>query len=55
MTDKLETAKAFLLGEKRVKFAYLFGSVASGKAGPLSDLDLAVYLDGRLDLCKCIG
>ncbi len=27
-----------------VKFAYLFGSQATGKAGPLSDLDLAVYL-----------
>ncbi len=28
-----------------VKFAYLFGSLARGKAGPLSDLDLAVYLE----------
>lgn len=50
MIEKVDTAKAFLMGEKRVKFAYLFGSVASGTAGPLSDLDLAVYVDGRLDL-----
>ncbi len=28
-----------------VRFAYLFGSFAAGKAGPLSDLDLAVYLE----------
>jgi predicted nucleotidyltransferase len=35
-----------------VKFAYLFGSMASGKAGPLSDLDLAIYLDRRLDSFK---
>ncbi len=28
-----------------VKFAYLFGSVAEGEAGPLSDIDIAVYLD----------
>ena len=49
MTDKIEIAKAFLIGEHRVKFAYLFGSLACGNAGPLSDIDLAVYLDGRLD------
>jgi len=49
MTDKVEIAKAFLATEERVKFAYLFGSVANGNAGPLSDIDLAVFLDGRLD------
>lgn len=32
-----------------IKFAYLFGSCARGQAGPLSDIDLAVYLDNRLD------
>lgn len=49
LTDKIETVKTFLAGEGKVKFAYLFGSFASDTAGPLSDLDLAVYLDGRLD------
>lgn len=48
----VELAKAFLSAEPKVKFAYLFGSHASGQAGPLSDIDLAVYLDGRLDLFK---
>ena len=49
MKDKVETVKVFLAAERRIKFAYLFGSLANGNAGPLSDLDLAVYLDGRLD------
>lgn len=34
--------------EKRVKFAYLFGSRARGRTGPLSDTDVAVYLDRRI-------
>lgn len=29
-----------------VKLAYLFGSQATGNVGPLSDVDVAVYLDG---------
>jgi uncharacterized protein len=47
--DKVVLAKALLAEDKKVKFAYLFGSHSRGDAGPLSDLDLAVYLDGRLD------
>lgn len=46
------TLREFFARQPAVKFAYLFGSVAKGKAGPLSDLDLAVYLDGRLDFFK---
>lgn len=38
----------FLEKQKCVKFAYLFGSHASGQAGPLSDVDVAVYLDRRV-------
>lgn len=49
MIDKVEIARKFLAGERKVKFAYMFGSLASGNSGPLSDLDLAVYLDGRLN------
>ena len=30
---------------KEILFAYLFGSVAKGSAGRLSDIDVAVYLD----------
>jgi len=53
MTNKVAVAKEFLVRERNVKFAYLFGSLATGTSGPLSDLDLAVYLDGRLDLFTC--
>ncbi len=34
------------LGKGRVKFIVLFGSHSTGKATPLSDLDLAVYYRG---------
>lgn len=41
---------SFFTSEPQVKFAYLFGSMAKGVAiGPLSDLDLAVYLDRRVN------
>lgn len=35
--------------EEDVVAAYLFGSQARGQAGPLSDVDLAVWLDPALD------
>ncbi|MCF7917019.1 MAG: MerR family transcriptional regulator [Candidatus Omnitrophica bacterium] len=35
-----------------VRFAYLFGSKVTGKSGPLSDIDLAVFLDLNLDKDK---
>lgn len=31
----------------KVKLVYLFGSQATGKTGPLSDYDFAVYLDEK--------
>lgn len=31
-----------------VELAYLFGSTAEGTEGPLSDVDIAVYLSGKL-------
>lgn len=46
----LDVIKNFLANTRIVKFAYLFGSHARGDAGPLSDVDLAVYLDNRVDL-----
>ncbi len=42
----------FFEKESAVYFAYLFGSQATGKSGPLSDLDIAVYLDRRTDRWK---
>jgi len=44
--DALEQYFASLDG---VVLAYLFGSHARGRAGPLSDLDVAVLLEGRPD------
>ena len=38
--QKLSTA---LESEPDIAFAYLFGSVAKGRSGPLSDVDVAVY------------
>lgn len=38
----------FLSKQERVKLAYLFGSVAEGKEGKLSDVDIAVFLDESL-------
>lgn len=49
MDNKRAIAAAFFSGNKAIKFAYLFGSGARGQTGPLSDIDLAIYLDNRLD------
>ena len=47
--DKI--AKYFSI-RAEIKFAYLFGSQAKNEAGKLSDIDIAVYLDGKLDEYK---
>ena len=39
----------FLSKQKHVKLAYLFGSVAKGKEGSLSDIDIAVSIDESLN------
>ncbi|HLD70319.1 MAG TPA: nucleotidyltransferase domain-containing protein [Negativicutes bacterium] len=48
MTNE-EIEKLLPIFEKHptVKLVYLFGSRASGKVGPLSDYDFAVYLDEK--------
>lgn len=38
----------FFLKEESVELAYLFGSVAEHTAGPLSDVDIGVYLSETL-------
>jgi uncharacterized protein len=48
-SDLVAGLREFLAELPQVKFAYLFGSHARGSAGPLSDVDIAVYLDGRLN------
>ena len=42
---RLPEAVNYLKSRCFVQFAYLFGSMASGRPGPLSDVDIAVYLD----------
>lgn len=41
-----ERIRAVVCRYSAVKLAYLFGSQATGNVGPLSDVDVAVYLDG---------
>lgn len=41
--DFLPEAYEYLRADKDLLFAYLFGSLARKKAGPLSDVDVAVY------------
>lgn len=38
----------FIRGQEYIKLAYLFGSVAKGKEGKLSDVDIAIFLDESL-------
>ncbi len=40
----LTAAGNYLEAREDVAFAYLFGSMVSGKPAPLSDVDIAVYL-----------
>lgn len=47
--DRLETLGPALERCPGVVFAYLFGTAATGRLSPLSDIDVAVYLDDRID------
>ena len=51
-TEKIASLGDFFRHAPMVKFAYLFGSRARDDAGPLSDIDVAVYLDRRLDVFR---
>jgi len=43
---QIPEAETYLKNKEDILFAYLFGSYAKGAGGPLSDLDIAVYLSG---------
>jgi len=45
----------FMRGQEYIKLAYLFGSVAKGKEGKLSDVDIAVFLDESLNKKEIIN
>ncbi|NPV71080.1 MAG: nucleotidyltransferase domain-containing protein [Firmicutes bacterium] len=48
MLNKVPAIVEMLGRDDDILFCYLFGSVARGTAGSLSDLDFAVYLDPRV-------
>jgi len=48
--SKIPAVGELLLIDKRVLFAYLFGGLATGLVRPLSDVDIAVYLDDTGEL-----
>jgi predicted nucleotidyltransferase len=50
--SRLELLKPLFAGDLRIVFAYIFGGLASGIQRPLSDVDIAVYLDGYDDKAK---
>lgn len=47
--QRLNLLEALFAEDRRVAFAYLFGGLAAGRQRPLSDVDIAVYLDGCED------
>jgi predicted nucleotidyltransferase len=49
ISKNLENLKAFLGRQDFVRVAYIFGSFAEGRQGPLSDMDFAVLLDKSLN------
>jgi predicted nucleotidyltransferase len=46
----IERAREVMERRPKVVFAYLFGSLARKTSSPLSDVDIAVYLDDSSDL-----
>ena len=46
MTPLVEAARSVIQADESVLVAYLFGSVAAGRSGPLSDIDIG-HLDPR--------
>ena len=50
VADLLPEAFEYLRSEVDVLFAYLFGSLSVGRIGPLSDVDIAVYLGEKISL-----
>jgi len=49
MHEILQKLSSALESEPDIAFAYLFGSVAKGRSGPLSDVDVAVYFNPTAD------
>jgi uncharacterized protein len=52
IAELLPEAFEYLRFEEDILFAYLFGSLAKGKSGPLSDVDIAVYCREHVSLAE---
>ncbi len=52
--DNIERCKNILIGYENIIFAYIFGSYVQGKIRPDSDIDIAIYLEKRLDEGTCL-
>lgn len=50
MTELIQTIHGVLARYPQIELAFLFGSLAKGKARPDSDIDLAVQADKPLDV-----
>jgi predicted nucleotidyltransferase len=48
--SRIPAASKVLVQDPRVVFAYLFGGLAAGRVTPLSDVDIAVYVNDNRDL-----
>ncbi len=55
VTLRVADAAMESLADLGVRVAYIFGSVARGEAGPLSDLDVAVLLGRELPEWEALG
>jgi len=50
--EMIEKLAGYFSKQEEIKVAYLFGSMAKGKAGRLSDVDIAIFIDERLEKNK---
>jgi hypothetical protein len=50
--ERLALLKDVLLRDENVVFAYIFGGLARGKVMPLSDVDIAVYVEREENLSE---
>jgi predicted nucleotidyltransferase len=49
ISSRLNLLEPLLSADSRIIFAYIFGGLATGNQRPLSDIDIAVYLDSCAD------
>lgn len=47
LNNILPNLEAYFRSKREIDFAYLFGSLATGRDGPLSDVDVAFFLNGK--------